>query len=353
MTLKIHFLNVGHGDCTVIEHQDDRLTVIDINNGTELDLESSEELAKAYGLPIAAALERVRHELHSYNNRSPFITRVRQSIPAYERQTLDELIRKGYNIELTNPIEFLHENYPSSDVFRYIQTHPDLDHMRGLTALTQDRKLLNVWDTKHDKTPEFQRDSDEEEWATYQKFHSSQISEQEKGYSEETVVQLYRGSQGRYWNQDLSGTEGHKIEILSPTPDIVATANKEGKTNNLSYVLRLTCNGWKIILAGDAESAVWEDLVEQHGEDLKCDVLKASHHGRDSGYHQKAVELMSPQYTIVSVGKKPETDASNKYRQYSDYVWSTRWKGNITLMIDDSGKAVIDSQYNRGVAGKP
>ena len=55
-----------------------------------------------------------------------------------------------------------------------------------------------------------------------------------------------------------------------------------------------------------------------------------------------SVSLMCPQYTIVSVGKKPETDASNKYRQYSDNVWSTRWRGNITLTINDDGKATIN-----------
>lgn len=41
--------------------------------------------------------------------------------------------------------------------------------------------------------------------------------------------------------------------------------------------------------------------------------------------------------TVVSVGKKPETDVSNKYRQYSQEVWSTRWHGTITLHIDRSG----------------
>jgi hypothetical protein len=55
---------------------------------------------------------------------------------------------------------------------------------------------------------------------------------------------------------------------------------------------------------------------------------------------------MSPQYTIVSVGKKPETDASNKYRQYCDNVWSTRWHGNIVLTIQPDGKAVIAPEYN-------
>ena len=45
---------------------------------------------------------------------------------------------------------------------------------------------------------------------------------------------------------------------------------------------------------------------------------------------------MSPKYTILSVGKKPDNDASNKYRKYSENVWSTRWKGDITLEISDN-----------------
>jgi len=36
--MEIHFLNVGHGDCALVRHHpSDRLTIIDINNGTELD----------------------------------------------------------------------------------------------------------------------------------------------------------------------------------------------------------------------------------------------------------------------------------------------------------------------------
>ena len=56
---------------------------------------------------------------------------------------------------------------------------------------------------------------------------------------------------------------------------------------------------------------------------------------------------MNPKFTIVSVGKKPETDASDKYRKYSENVWSTRWKGNVEITNDVSGYATITSQYDR------
>ena len=48
--VKIHFLNVGHGDCTIIEHASGNLTMLDINNADQLDDDSRKELAEAYGI---------------------------------------------------------------------------------------------------------------------------------------------------------------------------------------------------------------------------------------------------------------------------------------------------------------
>ena len=41
---KIHFLNIGHGDCTIIEHANGNLTMIDVNNGEELDEDSADAI---------------------------------------------------------------------------------------------------------------------------------------------------------------------------------------------------------------------------------------------------------------------------------------------------------------------
>ena len=43
--LKIHFLNVGHGDCTLLEFPSGRTTLIDINNSKVVDEETEKELA--------------------------------------------------------------------------------------------------------------------------------------------------------------------------------------------------------------------------------------------------------------------------------------------------------------------
>ena len=47
---RIHFLNVGHGDCTIIEHASGRITMVDINNSDSLDGDTRRELAEEYGI---------------------------------------------------------------------------------------------------------------------------------------------------------------------------------------------------------------------------------------------------------------------------------------------------------------
>ncbi|MDR0534151.1 MAG: hypothetical protein LBH01_09360, partial [Verrucomicrobiales bacterium] len=138
---KIHFLNVGHGDCTIIEHNNGNLTMIDINNGSELE----EEDVK----PILESLA---------SNGSNYRAQVMAGQNKWKSwQTL--LSEAGYNIELTNPIEFLKSTYPNRSIFRYVQTHPDFDHMRGLAVLeAAGIEILNFWDTEHSRKWDDQKD---------------------------------------------------------------------------------------------------------------------------------------------------------------------------------------------------
>jgi len=56
--LTLHFLNVGHGDCTFIELSSGRLMMIDINNSKSLPERDIEALAVPKGLPVAKFMTR-------------------------------------------------------------------------------------------------------------------------------------------------------------------------------------------------------------------------------------------------------------------------------------------------------
>lgn len=314
--VKIHFLNVGHGDCTVIEHASGRLTVIDVNNGDDLDDESLDEVTAAIGVST---------------------TLLKHVAACFGTQPLTFLHdRKFYTIQLTNPIDFLGSTYHGRPIFRYVQTHPDLDHMRGLAALdSAGIPIQNIWDTTH------QKDGTGDDWEQYRRLRNSVVAPR--------CLRLTRDSRGEFFNEEPKGTAGGDgLYILAPTAEITSQALAAENYNNLSYVLMFEYAGVCVVLGGDAERLVWESIVEAYPDHvLQCDILKASHHGRDSGYHEEAVCKMNPDLTVVSVGKKPDTDASSRYRKYGR-VLSTRWCGDITVTIGDDGVYSVTTQTGRG-----
>jgi beta-lactamase superfamily II metal-dependent hydrolase len=249
-----------------------------------------------------------------------------QSQPGY-REALEKA-----KTELTDPIAFMHQNYPGQALWRFVLTHPDLDHMRGIKCLYENIGFHNFWDTTHTKELfDFRSDDDKEDWEFYQQLRTGAFGIYPRFYTQ--------GDQHYAFARDEYGNPGGDcIEILSPTPSLVRSCNASKKSNDLSLVLRLWHAGKSILLPGDAEEEAWDTMVSLYGDRLKSDFLKASHHGRDSGYHLAAVQRIAPLITFVSVGRKPDTDASSKYRGQCQQVASTRYHGNITLEIHDDGQ---------------
>ncbi|WP_345243610.1 hypothetical protein [Pontibacillus salipaludis] len=213
--------------------------------------------------------------------------------------------------------------------------------MSGLYKLKEENiEITNFWDTDNSKVVtesdvENTKRFDYRDWETYQDMRKSD--------SNPKVLNVLKGDQRDYFNED-------SIKILSPTKDIIEEGNDKSKWNLISYVLLIEYAGHKIILGGDADKEVWDDLAESDEEYLKnISILKASHHGRDSGYSQKATSIMTPEWTICSVGKKPTQDSSNKYRHYTEKkVLSTRYRGNIVAEISSSGELNMycEDNYN-------
>ena len=122
-----------------------------------------------------------------------------------------------------------------------------------------------------------------------------------------SVRNYTRGDSCFAFGKDENGVPGgDSIEILSPTPALVKSCNQAGKSNDLSLALRIRHNAWSVLLPGDAEAEAWDDMKNHFGAGLKSDYFKASHHGRDSGYHLEAMKLIAPRVTFVSVGRKPD-----------------------------------------------
>lgn len=127
------------------------------------------------------------------------------------------------------------------------------------------------------------------------------------------------------------------VYVLSPTPALERRAIEADQPNIISMAFMISYKGTNVALGGDATAdESWPDIVSRVAlPDVS--VLKASHHGRRSGYHQPAVKAMSPWLTITSVGRA-EQDATGLYRQYSEHTVSIRDAGDVRIRVDDDGK---------------
>lgn len=106
---------------------------------------------------------------------------------------------------------------------------------------------------------------------------------------------------------------GVQLSLLYPDLRANLEAQATGDSNQTSGVLRLRCNGRRVVFSGDATIEAWEYLAAHMPETkpLLCDIMTVPHHGgrisRDSA-GEKALQtrlyadLIKPQYAVISVG---------------------------------------------------
>jgi competence protein ComEC len=240
---------------------------------------------------------------------------------------------KDYEDLLEDPIDVLKRECPGEDVFRFVATHPDMDHLTGLYRLSQQEPgidILNFWDTDNTKAfKEGEFDKSRYDWRDWQEYQRLRTSTEAP-----KTLSLYRGSSADYYTAD-------GITILAPTPAIVKDANERKDWNHLSQVHHIRYGQSTLIMAADTTPEVQKEIAALYGTDLKSTLLKAPHHGRETCYCEEFCSVVKADYTIVSVGKKPENDASNKYRKHSKKVLSTRFHGTIYAELDADGTVRI------------
>ena len=179
MPTAIHFLNVGEGDCRIIEHASGRVSVVDLSNVKRLDDTTLEEaissdmnllLRKTAGIDIGLLREAAMKKM----------------------------------APLTDALDYYDKHLGKTrNIFRLIVTHPHMDHMSGLHRLvrSEPKEISNFWYASKEN---FDLDSDEQwqkvagpydrdDWRTYKRLRDSD------------AVRTFDQRQGvlnSYWKED-------------------------------------------------------------------------------------------------------------------------------------------------------
>ena len=145
---------------------------------------------------------------------------------------------------------------------------------------------------------------------------------------------------------------GVSFEIVSPSQSLIdedtaaIKAKKKVDVNNESVVGRLTFGNFAMLFTGDAEGLVEKEMVASYGKKLKCQVLKAGHHGSKTSSTAEFLKLVQPESVVMSLGVNnqyghPHEALLNRLqKQGIKNIYRTDANGTITIVSDGSSYSI-------------
>ena len=236
-----------------------------------------------------------------------------------------------------SPLKHLKYTYGIDQLDYVVITHPHLDHIDDILNfdLLSPKVLLRP---KYLSKENILQDARDQDMAKFEKYF-----EIDKRYNAPISNTFDDPSIAENWG-------GLKIKTFSPKKCSLSNIN------NHSIVVIIEYEGIKIVFLGDNESCSYNELLESYEckETIKnADILLASHHGRESGYHNDFVSLVNPRITVVSDGRFGDTSATDRYSAKSRgwtvykkdgstskrYCLTTRQDGTIVTAFGNNGNS--------------
>ena len=291
---RIHFLNVNkrvdasfdfrflrdpgpgsdEGQCTIIQHDSGRVTVIDIFNGAR---------------PCRLG---TRPYLRLGNGRWPSV----------------------------NPLDYLNA-FGIRSIHRFVLTHPHLDHMGGIKAIFDSHEPKYFWHLPVDApAPAFGHLSayGRADWDFYQALRYGKTKSK-------AVLMVIGGSNSQITEEeevDLLREDG--LSFLIPDSEGQTTIDSRHDLNSLSPAILFLAGGRKVLFGGDLPGYLWGSLLSKYSDEISnLDILVAPHHGQFPDFPREVFAIGSSDMLCV-LGNWCRSYLTIKYLQDidRDYVVS-------------------------------
>lgn len=184
-------------------------------------------------------------------------------------------------------------------ITRFISTHPDDDHIRGLKYLDATIGILNFYCVKNDATKEDDTDD-------FKRYRELRDSAQKAFY-------LSTGCSRKWLNESDETRKGAGIKVYWPDTanerfvEALAQAKAGESPNNISPTITYSVqDGVTIMWMGDLETEFMESIQKKLSLP-RAHILFAPHHGRDTGkVPETLLKTINPKAIII--GEAPSED---------------------------------------------
>lgn len=289
--LKVHFVNVGQGDCIYIQFPDGDDMLIDCGNKST-----------------------------------------------------------GYNFQ--NVKNYLDALNPDGKINHLMLTHSDEDHVDNMDEIIYAYEIENIYmpniladptnQTLKDRISELDPDKvarfDDPHTittATYANFFIAALSEKNCNI-------FINEDRDENTNSIVIAQETFRLTFYCPTEEYYDTTNLNSaeRKNAVSPIGVLEYNNRRVVLTGDSNEINEPIFVRRIGGSLDCDVLKVGHHGSETSTTNAFLNAISCEYAVISCNKlgntfiHPRQATLDRLKAHNMTVYRTDRNGTIVLTID-------------------
>lgn len=198
-----------------------------------------------------------------------------------------------------------------------ILTHSDADHIGG--AL----KILNKFNVNTVFMPEIASNSE-----TFQNFYD---------FATENCEIKHLGKEFKIVNNS------YEILFLDTMNSVDA--------NQSSQIIKVKFEDKSFLFMADAGKEVEEYLIDKYSNELDCDVLKVAHHGSKTSTGEDFLNVVSPKYSVISVGVNnyghPNEEVLHRLRNVNSEILRTDKLGNIMFVLGSGYELdYLNESYN-------
>jgi competence protein ComEC len=232
------------------------------------------------------------------------------------------LIDAGDKSAARTVINYLREhNVKKLDIL--IASHPDSDHIGGMTEVVEDFPVILYLDSGVEKPT--------------QTSGTLNLLIKEKGIKH----RIARAGQ----NYDLD--DGASLRILFPSEPLIIKPKQGTESNANSIVVKLTYKNVSFLLPGDVEEATEERLLREQGAGvLSSTILKVAHLGSKYATTQAFLDAVNFNIAVISVGEgnsygHPANETLKRLKDKGVAVYRTDYNGNIIIKTDGNTLEIV------------